>query len=509
MSTSNTVVDTATTQSQIDSYLNTLSQKYLANDAYIVSGTNSGIVSASVIALAPYGNLTNRYYPTVAGEPNEGDNLKTRDQLGGYFVPSNLGASLYLTKNITYSINTDQIKNGEVYHYINPSRFNKGRGLTQTDQGNIVNHLVNINWIKSANTSEYFDGNMINADTYQKFIPYQSTFETRKSDSNGVVNARYDFEFWQGDKKQTWTESNSATKLTPEKYFDLASRVQGLVSTPGKELYSWNTDVFGNQYALYKTITNPRSLYDSTTATGLLWVKTIDNTINLAPSALNLIYNAYKNNTTVYSQLTSNNIINFEVFFDTLVIQLSSSVLYEKITFNYDKYIIEQSLQNFQALNIGYTNSNALSTQTLNSIYGTPNSGLTGTVTYYGGNWYNGNEKFITICTLLSTTLSGTSTSIINSSGLSSFIVPVLYRLDLNNPQERVRIYPTNDTNFTEYIYPLSSGPLSALIHSPRIEYIEAPVFCYNEDTKLYSTTFIAFSAAGPQVSLINYKINA
>jgi len=79
MSTSNTVVDTATTQSQIDSYLNTLSQKYLANDAYIVSGTNSGIVSASVIALAPYGNLTNRYYPTVAGEPNEGDHLKTRD----------------------------------------------------------------------------------------------------------------------------------------------------------------------------------------------------------------------------------------------------------------------------------------------------------------------------------------------------------------------------------------------------------------------------------------------
>ena len=94
MSTSNTVVDTATTQSQIDSYLNTLSQKYLANDVYIVSGTNSGIVSASVIALAPYGNLTNRYYPTVAGEPNEGDNLKTRDQLGGYFIPSNLGAQI-------------------------------------------------------------------------------------------------------------------------------------------------------------------------------------------------------------------------------------------------------------------------------------------------------------------------------------------------------------------------------------------------------------------------------
>ena len=339
MSTSNTVVDTATTQSQIDSYLNTLSQKYLANDVYIVSGTNSGIVSASVIALSPYSNLSNRYYPTVAGIPNKGINLMTRAQLGGYFVPSNLGASQYLAKNITYTFNSDQIKNGEVYHFIEPTRFNKGRGLTQKDQGNVIDHLINIDWIKASNVSEYYNGNIINTDTFQKFLPYQSVYETRKSDSNGVVNARNDFEFWHGDKKQTWTESNSATKLTPEKYFDLASRVQGLVTTTGKELYSWNTDVFGNQYALYKTITNPHSLYDSTTATGLLWVKTVDDTISLAPSGLNLIYNAHKNNNTDYSQLTGNNIINFEVFFDTLVIQLSSSILYEKITFNFDATI--------------------------------------------------------------------------------------------------------------------------------------------------------------------------
>ena len=183
------------------------------------------------------------------------------------------------------------------------------------------------------------------------------------------------------------------------------------------------------------------------------------------------------------------------MFFDTLVIQLSSSILYEKITFNYNNYTIEQSLQNFQALNIGNTNSNALSTQTLNSIYGIPGSTA---ITYYGGNWYSGNEKLITICTLLSTTLSGTSTSIISTSGLSSFIVPVLYRLDLNNPQERVRIYPTNDTDFTEYVYPLSN-----------VSYMEAPVFCYNEDTKLYLTTFISFSGVSQQANLINYKINA
>ena len=58
--------------------------------------------------------------------------------------------------------------------------------------------------------------------------------------------------------------------------------------------------------------------------------------------------------------------------------------------------------------------------------------------------------------------------------------------------------YPTNDTNFTEYVYPLSN-----------VSYMEAPVFCYNEDTKLYLTTFISFSGVSQQVNLINYKINA
>ena len=108
-------VDTFTTQSQIDSYLNTLSQKYLANNEYILSGTNTGVVSAAVNAIAPYGNLSNRYYPTVANIPDKSTNLKTKAELGGYFVPSNLGVSTYLTKNITYSVDTTQVEIGRAH----------------------------------------------------------------------------------------------------------------------------------------------------------------------------------------------------------------------------------------------------------------------------------------------------------------------------------------------------------------------------------------------------------
>ena len=497
MSNGITVVDSFTTEDQINSHLNTLSQKYLANNEYILSGTNSGVVSAGVNALAPYANLSNRYYPSVANIPNASSGLKTTDQIGGYFTPSNLGASVYLTKSITYSINTDQVENGSVYRYIEPSKHNKGRGLTQNDQDNIVSHTVDINWMKSTNTSEYYDGNIINADTYQKFVPYQSAFESTKIDSNGVVNARHDFEFWTGNQKQTWAAVNSATQLNQMGYFDLDARIQNLVYTPGLTLYSWNTDVFGNQYALYKANSTPHSLYTDMNVAGNLWVKTIDSTIKLGPAALSAIYSGYVNDLPTYSQLTNNTITNFEIFYDTLIIQLINKVLYEKITFDYNTFTISNSLQNFLPLTLGITNSSALSTLYFNRDVGTLSK--TSQV-FYGGNWFDSNNKTITICTLLSSTFTGKSGSIISTSGLSSVVVPVLYRLDLNNPRERVKMFPTNDTlpeNFKEYVYPLN-----------KITYMEAPVFCYNEDTNKYIITFISFFGTDQKMNIINYKVS-
>lgn len=553
MSNGITVVDSFTTINQINSYLNTLSEKYLANNEHVLSGTNSGVVSSSVIAIAPYANLSNRYFPSVATLPYS-NGIKTTGQLGGYFIPSNLGASTYLTKNITYSLNTEQVQNGAVYKYIDASKYNKGRGLTQNDQDNIVTHTIDINWIKSTNTSDYFDGNIINADTYQKFIPYQSAFETLKSDSNGVINAKYDFEFFTGDQKQTWSVTNSATQLNQLGYFDLNSSIQNLLYTPGSVLYSWQTDVFGNQYALYKPQSSPRSLYQDLNAVGNLWVKTLDGTISQSPSALNFIYSGYINDTTTYSQLSANNIINFESFFDTLVIQLSNKVLYEKITFDYNTYQISNSLQNFLPLALGITSSSPISTLGFNSSIGTLNS--TAQV-FYGGNWYDSNNKTIIICTVLSATFSGMPGSIIdstvfvnppqyltnetgilitdknnnnieciqaeqylcnelgnditdlnnipiqliynNTAGLSSVIIPVLYKLDLNNPRERTKIYPTNSTTpqeYIEYIYPAGL-----------ISYMENPVFCYNEDTNNFITTFVSFFTNSKKLNIINYRV--
>ena len=491
-------VDTFTTQDTINSYLSTLDQKYLANNQVVLSSTSTGLVSAFIEAIAPWGNLSNRYFPTVAGFPSVGSNILSRDQLGGYHLPQNLGASTYLTKGITYSVNTSLLSAGQVLFYTDPTIYNKGRGLTFKDQSNIVTHYVNVNWMKSQFSASTFNGNLINTDTYQKFIPYQSTYESTKSDSNGVINARYDYEFWTGPFKNIWNQNNQANTVTNLGYYNLSGRITNLLYTPGQELYSWGTDVFGNQYALYKPLSNPRSLYVDANTYGNVWVKTIDGTISPDASALNLVYTNFANNASIYNLLTSpsNTIVNFEVFFDTMVIQLSSAVIYEKIVFDYNRYAIQPSLQNYLPLPIGNTPSNAILTNYFSTAIGTVSPSA---VTFYGGNWYDAGNKTITICTLLSSTVTGNSTSTIGVSALSSIIVPVLYRLDLNNPGIQLQIYPTNNTpqtSFIEYIYPLNA-----------VSYMEAPVFSYNRDSNLYLTAFISFSGTNQQCNLINYKI--
>ncbi len=66
---------TSTTADETNAQLLTLSQKYLGNKEYVLSGTANGYIGAEVTPLAPYTNLTNRYYPTVATIPQVSSNI--------------------------------------------------------------------------------------------------------------------------------------------------------------------------------------------------------------------------------------------------------------------------------------------------------------------------------------------------------------------------------------------------------------------------------------------------
>ena len=483
--------DTFTTSDETNSQLVVLSQKYLGNKEYVLSGTNTGYVGAEVTPLAPWTNLTNRYYPTVATIPQISSNIVTKDELGGYFTPNNLGVSTYQTKSITSYIDISKIQAGNIYKYIDPTKFNKGRGLTQRDQDDIIVHIENKDWMKESFTDSAFDGQVKNSNLYQKFIPYQSNIESQKTDTNGVVTIKDNFEYWTGTEKNIWLQDNKFTELDWLKYFDIDIRNEYEIITPNKELYSWHADVYGNQYALYKPTLSARSIYDMQNSYGELWVKLADGSTYKAIDALSAVYNKYLNQSTIYNQLTANSIKNFEVYFDTLIIQLSGMVLFEKIAFNYDTVNISNN--NVQYLNIDF--STTVSTRVLSSASLTGFNLVSTATPYYGGIWYHEPEKKFVACLMLSAA---------TTNGVSGLVVPVLYEYNINAPADRKRAYPTNNTDYIEYVY-YNGASAAGYPDKDYLTYLESPVITYNKSTNMYFTTFIAYSQQ--EFKLVNYGI--
>jgi hypothetical protein len=187
--------------------------------------------------------------------------------------------------------------------------------------------------------------------------------------------------------------------------------------------------------------------------------------------------------------LTGDNIKNIEVFFDTLVIELSGHVLLEKITFNYGNASITSNDVNYLNIDV----STNLPTRLLSSASLTGVSLNSTACPYYGGIWYNETSKKFTTCLLLSAGF---------SSGLSGIVVPVLYEYDLNLPSERKRIFPTNTTDYNEYIY-YSGASANDLPDKELLTYIEPPVITYNNNTNSYFITFIGY--VNQYFKLVNY----
>ncbi len=230
-------------------------------------------------------------------------------------------------------------------------------------------------------------------------------------------------------------------------------------------------------------------MYNMHNAYGELWVKTADGTIYPAVSALSAIFNKYTNTFNIYTQLSSNTIKNFEVFNDTLVIDLSGYTLYEKINFNYESFTIENADNNFQPL---YYNQN-VSTLLLSSTSLTGISLNSTASILYGGNWYDNLNKKIISCVLL-------SAAVVTANAASGLVIPVLYENDLNNPAKRTRIFPTSRTDYSYYLYGRGASAFDP--DKELLTYIEPPVITYNKDALTYIVSFIGY--VGQEFKIVN-----
>lgn len=354
---------------------------YLGADFYYVSG---GKALPLVTSGSKQDNLYNISAPNFSYYTSS-SSLKSEVELGGFFLPNNLGVSSYIALDIDYSI----ALSGEGMVINDPAVYDNVRGLSDVDFESPVTHKVSKEWIKAENISERYDGNVINSSNLQKFQPYQTRSESLTFDINGVVFARDDYEFWSGDFKDIW-KVDGAFPLNWRGQFDLSEKIVKLLDQD-KELYSWNTDIFGNQYGLYKrnsevslilagdpygnwssglsSIPIPQEYIQSVdeygnvtyfradymklsldykkNAPGELWIRTKDNKIQTVATALSEIIDKYSSNSYAGNSLLSNEIIELKVYNDILLFVVANAVLVERIGFDFDTAKISSKSSRF------------------------------------------------------------------------------------------------------------------------------------------------------------------
>lgn len=379
-------------------YKKLLASKFAGTTMYYASGDVGGILYEPQHKT---GNILNRYYSSHATVPSVGK-LKPFKSKGGYFLPHKEGLLNYAGHDSYVELDENAITE-DIQTYPDPTVYGTGRGNTKSDQKSPFNTTDDISSIKQSKSDSQGHGDLSDSNKLQKFYPYQSREETLDLHATGVSRAQDDVDFWSGNKKDLWAHSDiypikSVNSLPiTEKMDDL------LISN--QVLYQWRTDIYGNEYALYKpthptrrtteqidnnlvgsttrntattdfkttsgqffqerttnyydytlssfntvyedessSLTSSKTVYSRGTSIGNFYFRNIySNVISPVSSALSAVFIKYRGDTDIINQLY-NNVIQFDIIDNVVIIETPLFLVIEKFNFDFDTGIFTSTL---------------------------------------------------------------------------------------------------------------------------------------------------------------------
>ena len=394
----------------------------------------------AIQASAPWANLTNQNFPTVAAFPYVGDNLYSMQDSGGYSTPSNLGATIYTDKDYTTSLNlTSEVL---LQYFQDKNKQVNGRGLTKQDIPTPYTDVTENNiWLKEPIVAGPIAG-VIKKDVfkkYQKFLPYQSGFETNNRLRVGLLTPISRQSPWTDKEDSTWGDvANKPTTFTGE--LDVEKWAQSQVLKQNTlQVDNWVTDVFGNQYGLYKDIRNVAPI-NRKNILGEIWVRDNAQFVQPAYISLSAVFDTYTNTNLINELTGTTGIKKIDVFFDTLFVQTTGTVIFEKLNYDYDIDKIFSIPDNARYISLAMPVSTSF-------IREFANTNFTGyTFAKAGETWFFPQEKIVVI------SVCGYKDNI---------LTPELYSYDLNNLTLQ-KVFPVTPNDIIT-IQSLSSINLSSI----------------------------------------------
>ncbi len=282
----------------------------------------------------PWANLPARHYPNIAILPTI-QNLSSVTDFGGFFVPQNLGASQYINKD--YTTTTILSSPALTGIYESGKEYVGGRGLTKQDQLTPYEITIENNiWLKEPPISGPIAGNISKNifKKYQKFIPYQTRYESNPLQRYGITTPASRQTPWAGPTNSNWGDiQNYPVSYTGELNVDNWVDSQ-ILKESRLQLDNWVTDIFGNQYGLYKSLSGVTPA-NRKNITGTIWVRKNSQKTYPASLALSGVFDTYRN-IPLYYELTGAGINQIDVFFDSLYIQTTGAVIFERLVYEFD-----------------------------------------------------------------------------------------------------------------------------------------------------------------------------
>ena len=425
-----------------------------------------------IMAKQPWANLSNQFYPTVAASP-ELDELYGAADIGGFFTPMSLGASVYVDQDYTATLSNSSTALGQYFENIK-QRYS-GRGLTKEQQQTpYINYTENNIWLKEPTVTGPIAGTNKKSifKKYQKFVPYQSGYESNPRLKIGLLNPQSRQSPWGGKEDSEWTDLlNKPTTFTGELDIEVWADTQ-ILKQVGLQVDNWVTDIFGNQYSLYKDLNNVLPI-NRKNIPGEIWVRKNSQLVEPASKSLLNVFDTYSD-TNIVNELTGSGVRKIDLFFDTLLIETSGSIIFEKINYDYNTDNIFSVADEARYISLAIpiaTNFNKEFSNISLSSYSFAKAGET---------WFFPERKEVvqTICGLV-----------------NGIVTPELYQIDLN-------------TQILKKIFPISIEDITTInsLSSLGLKSIEPPILSHNNLKKEFLLTILGKSDISTTI-IIELKI--
>lgn len=228
------------------------SNKFLGNNLVYVADANTStpVSGALVEAGQRYANILNyRNYTLQALESNF--DIKKINQIGGFFLPNKQGLSVALSKHYNYFYNTSLTG---INVTVDPNLAINPRGNSKLQYPNVFYFTENPSWIINDLSGQDNWGRIKDIKPFQKLNGYQSYEEVNFEYKSGINKVTDSFDFFTGSEKNIWANSDVYNVIIGQP-LPLTTREESY-NIRIEDIYRWQGDIYGNNYALYKRLNN-------------------------------------------------------------------------------------------------------------------------------------------------------------------------------------------------------------------------------------------------------------